>query len=56
MARITIHQKKEEMRQLVGSKYLDMIRVSDTMSEMNGEFGIISEAVKNILSVGVVFG
>lgn len=40
------------MRQLVGSKYLDMIHVSDTMSEMNNEFGIISKTVKDILSVG----
>ena len=55
MYRITIHQKKEEMRQLVGSKYLDMIRVSDTMSEMNSEFGMISKAVKDIFSVSLAF-
>lgn len=49
--RSTIQQKKEEMRQLVGSKYLEMLHVSDTMAEMNQEFSTIAAAVKDILTV-----
>lgn len=52
--RSTIQQKKEEMRQLVGIKYLEMLHVSDTMAEMNQEFSSIYGAVQDILTVGYI--
>ena len=39
------------MRQLVGGKYLDMLHVSDTITEMNKEFSSITSSVKGIISV-----
>ena len=43
------------MRQLVGGKYLDMLHVSDTITEMNKEFGSISSSVRDIISVCFLF-
>lgn len=39
------------MRQLVGGKYLDMLHVSDTITEMNKEFGSITSSVLDIINV-----
>ena len=53
MDRSIIQQKREELRQLVGSKYLDMLQVSETISSMNEELSNISSSVNTILSVFV---
>ena len=39
------------MRQLVGGKYLDMLHVSDTITEMNKEFSSITSSVLDIINV-----
>lgn len=51
MNRNIIKEKKEEMRQLVGGKYLDMLQVSDTILSMNQEFSTISSSINSILTV-----
>lgn len=42
------------MRQLVGGKYLEMLNVSDTITEMSQEFSNISSSVNEIISVFVI--
>lgn len=51
MNRNIIKEKQEEMRQLVGGKYLDMLQVSDTILAMNQEFSTISSSINNIVTV-----
>ena len=51
MNRNIIKEKKEEMRQLVGGKYLDMLQVSDTTLSMNQEFSTLSSSINSILTV-----
>ena len=42
------------MRQLVGGKYLEMLNVSDTITEMSQEFSNSSSSVNEIISVFVI--
>lgn len=42
------------MRKLVGGKYLEMLRVSDTIDSMSHEFATVSQSVQSLVSVWYV--
>lgn len=42
------------MRKLVGGKYLEMLRVSDTIDSMSHEFATVSQSVQSLVSVWFV--
>lgn len=50
-SRATIQEKKNQMRKLVGGKYLEMLHVSDTIDSMSHEFATVSQSVQSLLSV-----
>ena len=51
LSRATIKEKKDQMRKLVGGKYLEMLHVSDTIDSMSREFATVSQSVQSLLSV-----
>lgn len=55
LSRATIKEKKDQMRKLVGGKYLEMLHVSDTIDSMSQEFATVSQSVQSLLSVWFEF-
>ncbi|XP_040294676.1 conserved oligomeric Golgi complex subunit 1 isoform X1 [Bufo bufo] len=46
--RAEIEQKKEELRQMVGERYRDLIEAADTIGEMRKSAGLVVEAVRDM--------
>ncbi|CAH2291435.1 conserved oligomeric Golgi complex subunit 1 [Pelobates cultripes] len=46
--RADIEQKKEELRQMVGERYRDLIEAADTIGDMRRSSGRVLEAVRNM--------
>ncbi|KAG9473533.1 hypothetical protein GDO78_004044 [Eleutherodactylus coqui] len=46
--RAEIEQKKEELRQMVGERYRDLIEAADTIGEMRRSAGLVVDAVRDM--------
>ncbi|XP_069809535.1 conserved oligomeric Golgi complex subunit 1 [Dendropsophus ebraccatus] len=46
--RAEIEQKKEELRQMVGERYRDLIEAADTIGEMRKSAGLVVDAVRDM--------